>query len=222
MNPQIIEMLKRSLEAGYEVLVLSNAMRPMMRPGVQAGLLEIEQNWPGKLTIRISLDHHNDRLHDIERGKGSFAVSIKGMDWLHYNGIRMFVAARSIWSESEEEARVGFAELFRTRNYEIDAFDPIQLVLFPEISPEVEVPEITTDCWSILNKRPEDIMCASSRMVVKRKGARHPTVVACTLMPYDSEFDYGPSLKDAEATVFLNHPSCAQFCVLGGASCSRK
>ena len=57
-------------------------------------------------------------------------------------------------------------------------------------------------------------------MVVKRKGADTPTVLSCTLLPYEPEFDMGPTLKDAEASVQLNHPHCAKFCVLGGASCS--
>jgi hypothetical protein len=84
----------------------------------------------------------------------------------------------------------------------------------------VDVPEITTACWGILNKSPKDVMCASSRMVVKRRGAAAPSVVACTLLPYEDEFDLGPTLADAEGEVALNHPHCAKFCVLGGASCS--
>ena len=57
-------------------------------------------------------------------------------------------------------------------------------------------------------------------MVVKRKGADAPSVVACTLLPYTPEFDLGTSLEAAERPVRLNHPHCAKFCVLGGASCS--
>ena len=39
-------------------------------------------------------------------------------------------------------------------------------------------------------------MCASSRMVVKRKGAARPAVVACTLLPYDPQFELGRTLAD--------------------------
>jgi len=63
-------------------------------------------------------------------------------------------------------------------------------------------------------------MCSSSRMVVKRRGAERPTVVACTLTPYDTGFDLGPTLGGALGEVALNHPHCAKFCVLGGASCT--
>ena len=62
----------------------------------------------------------------------------------------------------------------------------------------------------------------ADRMVVKRKGESSLKVVACTLLAYEREFELGETLEEAERAVRLNHPSCAQFCVLGGASCSRK
>ena len=75
-------------------------------------------------------------------------------------------------------------------------------------------------CWDILGKKPDDVMCASSRMVVKRRGAAKPSVLACTLLAYDPEFELGTTLAEAEGSVQLNHKHCAKFCVLGGASCS--
>ena len=57
-------------------------------------------------------------------------------------------------------------------------------------------------------------------MVVKFKGAARPTVVACTLLPYDPQFDLGPDLAGTLGSVKLNHPHCAKFCVLGGGNCS--
>ena len=142
------------------------------------------------------------------------------MRWLKDAGIQMTVAGRTMWDESETQSREGFARLFAREGFDIDAFDPGQTVLFPEMDEGVDVPEITTACWGILNKRQEDVMCASSRMVVKRKGASRPSVVSCTLLPYDPQFDMGETLAAAEADVALNHPHCAKFCVLGGASCS--
>ena len=220
MNPQMIDMADAALARGYEVLILTNAMRPMMRKSMQRGLLRLQKLYGGKLTLRISLDHFSAHHHDAERGKGSFAKSLEGMDWLRDSGIRMAVAARTLWGESDAETRAGFARLFAERGYEIDAKNPAVTVLFPEMDARVEVPEITTACWGILNKSPESVMCASSRMVVKRKGAASPSVLACTLLPYDPEFELGQTLEQAERPVRLNHPHCAKFCVLGGASCS--
>ena len=104
--------------------------------------------------------------------------------------------------------------------FAIDAFDPAALVLFPEMDAGADVPEITEACWDILEKSPKDVMCANSRMVVKRKGSERPAVLACTLIPYDERFELGATLADAAGLVPLNHPNCARFCVLGGASCS--
>ena len=85
----------------------------------------------------------------------------------------------------------------------------------------VDVPEITEACWGILKLSPDAMMCASSRMVVKRKGETRPAVVACTLLPYDPQFELGATLAEASVDVTLNHPHCAKFCVLGGGSCSK-
>jgi len=126
-----------------------------------------------------------------------------------------------MWGESETSARQGFAELFAERGIALDADDPARLVLFPEMDAAADVPEITEACWDLLGVSPASLMCASSRMVVKRKGADRPAVVVCTLLPYDPQFELGATLAEAASAVALNHPHCAKFCVLGGGSCSR-
>ena len=63
MNPEMIEMTRRALARGYDVLVLTNAMRPMMRKSVREGLLDLHREFGGKLTLRISLDHWDALRH---------------------------------------------------------------------------------------------------------------------------------------------------------------
>ena len=220
MNPEMNEMTRRCLERGYDVLILTNAMMPMQRKKVKEGLLELNAAYPGKLTMRISVDHWSEELHDKERGKGSFGKTITGMEWLSENGFTMAVAGRTVWGETDADSRQGYADLYAKHAFDIDANNPGMTVLFPEMDETVEVPEITTDCWGILNKQPTEVMCSNSRMVVKHKGADAPSVIACTLLPYEKEFDMGRTLEEAEKSVQLNHPHCAKFCVLGGASCS--
>jgi len=220
LNPNMIEIARRCLEQNYKVLILTNAMLPMMRKSVQKGLLELLKQYNEKLTIRISLDHFKAIFHDTERGKGSYDITISGMKWLRDHGFSMAIAGRTVWGDSDKNSRLGYHELFKKNNFKIDANDPNETILFPEMDEKIDVPEITTECWGILNKSPEEVMCASSRMVVKRKGAKKPCVVACTLLPYSKEFEMGNTLKEAEKSVKLNHPHCAKFCVLGGASCS--
>jgi hypothetical protein len=117
--------------------------------------------------------------------------------------------------------RAGFARLFAEHAIPVDVADPVALMLFPEMDARQDVPEITTACWGILKKSPESLMCASARMLVKRKGAERPALLACTLLPYDPHFELGATLREASRPVALNHPHCARFCVLGGAACSR-
>ncbi len=220
MNPQMIEITEAALIRGYQVLVLTNAMAPMMRPRMREGLKRLNAAHPGQLTLRISVDHYRPDLHDAERGEGAFEKTLTGMKWLSENGFRMAVAGRSVFGDSDTDSRAGYAAFYAQHGFDIDAGDPAMTVLFPEMDENVEVPEITTACWDILGKSPDAVMCASSRMVVKRKGADRPAVLACTLLPYSPEFELGTTLAEAERDVSLNHPHCAKFCVLGGASCS--
>ena len=220
MNPEMIGMMEAALERGFEVLVLTNAMRPMMRKSVQAGLVGLRERFADKITLRISVDHYSEELHDAERGKGSLARTLEGMRWLRDEGFTMAVAGRIAFHESEAQARAGYSALYAENDFKIDAQNPAITVIFPEMDMSVDVPEITTECWGILNKSPDDVMCSSSRMVVKRKGAESPAVLACTLLAYEPEFELGATLEEAARPVALNHPHCAKFCVLGGASCS--
>jgi len=219
MNPDIVAMLGDVLSRGFRALVLSNAMRPMRRH--EAALLDLRERFGGALTIRVSVDHYTKDLHEAERGAHSWDKTIDGLVWLARNGFCIDVAGRTQWGESEDAMRTGFAALFAARDIPIDTADPARMVLFPEMDAAADVPEITEQCWSILGVAPGDIMCASSRMVVKRKGADRPAVVACTLLPYEAEFELGGTLAEARGPVALNHPHCAKFCVLGGGACSK-
>ncbi|MDP7182697.1 MAG: radical SAM protein, partial [Alphaproteobacteria bacterium] len=113
------------------------------------------------------------------------------------------------------------AKLFAANGITLNASNPVTLVLFPEMDTTDDVPEITEKCWDILGVSPDNLMCSSSRMVVKHKGADALHVMACTLVAYEEGFRMGPSLSLARTEVSLNHPHCASFCVLGGGSCSK-
>jgi len=219
MNRDIIGMLEDVLVRGFDALVLSNAMQPMRR--LRAPLLALRDGYGARLTIRVSLDHYTPEIHEAERGQRSWGETIEGLVWLARHGFSVNVAGRRFTGEPDEQLRAGYARLFRALDVPLDAFDPVRTVVFPEMDAGRDVPEITEACWGILQKSPDDVMCASSRMVVKRKGAEHPTVLACTLLAYDPQFELGRTLADAVRAVPLNHPHCASFCVLGGAACSR-
>ena len=218
MNPEILEILEDCLSAGFQVLVLTNAMRPMMK--VADGLAALNARHPGQLTVRVSIDHFDRALHEEERGRRSWQPTLDGLVWLARNGFRLHVAARTRWGDTEAALRDGFEALFARLELDLDARDPNALVLFPEMDGSAEVPEITTACWGILDVDPADMMCATARMVVRRREANAAEVVACTLLPYEPEFSLGGTLKESLKPVALNHPHCARFCVLGGGNCS--
>ena len=220
MAPEILEMINAVLVRGHSVLILTNAMKPMMRKRVQAGIKALAHLYKDKLTFRVSLDHFTADHHDAERGAGSFDSALIGLQWLSAQEISLAIAGRSLWNENENEARAGYRQLFESLDISVDCDDPSSLVLFPEMANTDDPPEISTACWDILSKDPGDVMCASQRMVVRRRSAKSATVTACTLLPYDERFELGQTLSEARQSVSLNHPWCATFCVLGGGSCS--
>ncbi len=229
LNPEILQLLRLALERGFEVLVLTNAMLPMQRPHIKTGLGSLRAKYGVRLAVRVSIDHHTRALHDEERGRGSFERTIAGVDWLVASGFRVSIAGRTCWGQTEAEEREGFRAMFAERGWPFDADDAASLMLFPEMEGKTEVPEISLACWGILRKRPDQMMCAHSRMVVKRKGSHKPVVLPCTLLPYEPQFEMGATLAAAASAdggmfergaVKLCHRNCAKFCVLGGGSCA--
>ncbi len=220
LNKDLLAMVEDALGRGFQVLILTNAMRPMHLH--KDGLLDLRRRFADRLRLRVSIDHFDPEIHEQERGKGTWAPMEQGLVWLAEHGFWLAAAGRVGFEPQGEAAlRQGFQDLIDRLGVPLDSTDPERLVLFPEMDPGAEVPEITEACWGLLHKDPNDVMCATSRMVVKRKGADAPAVLSCTLLAYDRQFELGRTLDDAKGPVKLNHPHCAKFCVLGGASCSR-
>ena len=178
------------------------------------------ERYGDRLTIRVSIDHYGRDVHERERGKRSWPPTIEGFKWLTENGFSLNVASRYLSGESESALRQGFAQLFAELGVELDADDPVALMIFPEMDAKVDVPEITEACWGILNKSPDDVMCATARMVVKHKGSAHPTGTPARCYPTTPNLtSAGPSPEPAIAStsiiriapnsVFLGAPPAA-------------
>lgn len=216
LNPEIIPILESILSRGFELLVLTNANRVLKRH--HKALLNLKDQFGTKLKLRVSLDHHTSEVHDKERGAGAFGRTTEELKWLFDNGFDISIASRSLTGESAEDSVSGHKELLDKLGISIDLSE--KLVVFPEMDMKEDVPEITVDCWGILDKSPNEQMCATERMIVKRKQDDLPSVMPCTLLAYEDQFVLGNNLKEASKNVYLNHKFCAEFCVLGGASCS--
>jgi hypothetical protein len=220
MNSAFPAILEATLARGFETLTLTNAMRPMTRR--RNVIARLASEYGRAMRFRVSLDDYRAEVHDRERGRGSFAKAWEGLMWLVASGVTVEVCARHLSGDDDVSLRAGFADLFASHGIHFDCNDPQQLMILPEMEPGADPPEITPACWSILNVSPDGIMCANARMVVRRKGSAGPSVLACTLLPYDERFELGANLKDAAKPVYLAHKYCATFCVLGAASCGAR
>ncbi len=97
------------------------------------GIADLQERYSGMLTLRVSLDHYDQPLHDRLRGELSWDRTIPGLQFLTQTGVRTHIAGRTCWDETEEELRQGFARLFARTGLAINADDPMELVLFPEM-----------------------------------------------------------------------------------------
>lgn len=216
MNPSIIKILKYILNLNFKVLVLSNGMRPIELKFSNLLSLPNLKN----LKIRISMDHYQKNYHEKIRGKNTWERLIKNIIWLDNKGFKINIASKINAGQDEKNTRQEFQKLFKKINVKLNANDKEELVLFPVMNIKSTAKEITQECWSILDKNPDSIMCSNSRMVVKKKEDNKTKVLACTLITKDKDFELGKSLTSSKKKVFLNHPFCSQFCVLGNSSCS--
>jgi len=218
LNRDLPTMLEDVLARGHDALVLTNAMKPMRRH--ERALIALRAKHGDRLAMRVSIDHYTRELHELERGPNSFAPALEGLAWLTRKKFVARVAGRLYSGEPEAVVRAGYARLFAEYDLPLDAFDAGQLVLFPEVGGGGPARRITPDALARLGKPESDLMCAGARMAIKRKGAAAPAIVACTLLPYASEFELGTTLAEACGPVELRHEHCASFCVFGGADCA--
>ena len=100
MNPDIIPMLQAVLSRGFDALVLTNAMKPLRK--LRAEMLALRERYGDRLTIRVSIDHHDPAIHEQERGHRSWAPALDGLIWLARNGFRLDVAGRRFTGETEQ------------------------------------------------------------------------------------------------------------------------
>src|SRR5208282_2792248 len=110
MNPDIMSMLADVLARGLDAIVLTNAMKPMTHH--RAALLALRARHGDRLTIRVSLDHHTQAVHEAERGARTWQPTIDGLVWLARNHFAVHVAGRHFTPETDSELRAGYARLF--------------------------------------------------------------------------------------------------------------
>jgi len=83
MNPDFLAILDLTLKRDFQVLVLTNAMKPLGQK--YQDLLDLKKHHGTEaLTFRVSIDHFSQKLHEQERGENTWgAISRCGGDLLH-------------------------------------------------------------------------------------------------------------------------------------------
>ena len=173
-----------------------------------------------ELVLRVSVDHHRRELHEEERGRHTWLPTLRGLKWLSNNGFALNVAGRLRWGDAEASMREGFAALFASEGIALNASDPVELVLFPEMDLSRERSgnhhRVLGHSAQATGRR--DVRVVADGGATQRRGGADCRVVhVAAVRP---GFDLGPRLADALSPIKLNHPHCAKFCVLGGGRCS--
>ena len=77
---------------------------------------------------------------------------------------------------------------------------------------------VTTNCFAILGKPAESLMCHFSRCIQKIEGALR--YYPCTVIYDDARFELGRTLEESFRRVYVAHKNCYDYCLKGrGATC---
>ncbi len=89
MNPGLLAMLADVLgRPRLSALVLTNAMQPMRR--YAGGLMQLRARFGAdRLTLRVSLDHHDAVLHDLEGARRARLAGAGGLQGAHRRPARL-------------------------------------------------------------------------------------------------------------------------------------
>lgn len=223
INEEFVASLRYALRIA-PVEILTNARRhirshfPILRE-----LREHSGN--GRLRLRITLESPRAEEHDRIRGKGTFDQTVETIRQLQDMGfIPILTAERPFLSEHiDEEIRAHYQALF-DRPVEVNLIDNMlemghQLVQIGrngrKPSPEVF---ITTNCFSLLDKPAETLMCHFSRCLQKIDGCLR--YYPCPVIYDDPRFELGTTLEESFRRVYVAHKNCYDYCMKGaGATC---
>ena len=189
-------------------------------------LRELHERFPARLTLRITLESPAEAEHDDIRGRTTFAQTVGTMRELGSMGfVPVITAERPLLHETiPETIRRSYEALFPGMRIEVNLIENMlemghQLVRLARkgqrTTPEVF---ITTQCFDILNKSPESLMCHFSRCIQKIDGALR--YYPCPVIYDDDRFDLGGTLEQSFRRVYIAHKNCYDYCMKGrGASC---
>ena len=222
-NEEFLRSLSDALEIA-PVEILTNGRRYIRNH--LAALRQLHQRFPGRLTLRITIESPLEAEHDAIRGRTTFAQTVGTVRELGGIGfVPVITAERPLLHEHSPEAiRQSYTALFPDIKIEVNLIDNMlemghQLVTMvaqgQRPTPEVF---ITMKCFGILNRTPESLMCHFSRCIQKIEGVLR--YYPCPVIYDDERFDLGGTLEESFRRVFIAHKNCYDYCMKGGgASC---
>ena len=221
-NDEFLASLAYALEIA-PVEILTNGRR-YIRNHFDA-LRRLRQRHGDRLRLRISLESPREAEHDAIRGRGTFNQTVDTIRQLQAMGfVPILTAERPFLSEhSDEEIRDHYRALFRGP-VEVNLIENMlemghQLVQLGKQgrTPKPEV-FVTTNCFSILNKPVESLMCHFSRCLQKIEGRLR--YYPCPVIYDDPRFELGATLEESFRRVYVAHKNCYDYCLKGaGATC---
>jgi sulfatase maturation enzyme AslB (radical SAM superfamily) len=222
INEEFVRSLSYALEIA-PVEILTNGRRYIRNHF--AVLRRLRARHGNRLRLRITLESPGALEHDAIRGKGTFAQTVETINQLQEMGfVPILTAERPFLSEqSEEQIRGAYQALFRGP-VEVNLIENVmemghQIVQLAKRG-ETPKPEvfITTNCFSILNKPAESLMCHFSRCVQKIEG--QVRYYPCPVIYDDPRFELGRTLEESFRRVYIAHKNCYDYCLKGkGATC---
>jgi sulfatase maturation enzyme AslB (radical SAM superfamily) len=222
-NEEFLCNLRLALEIA-PVEILTNGRRYIRNHF--AVLRELHESFPGRLTLRITLESPHETEHDAIRGRSTFVQTVETVRQLGEMGfVPVLTAERPLLHEQNpEEIRHLYTELFPSMRIEVNLIENViqmghQLV---RIAAQGQKPTpgvfITTKCFSLLNRLPESLMCHFSRCIQKIDGALR--YYPCPVIYDDERFELGSTLEESFRRVYIAHKNCYDYCMKGsGASC---
>jgi uncharacterized radical SAM superfamily Fe-S cluster-containing enzyme len=218
------EEFLRSFELALEIApveILTNGRR-YIRNHYDA-LRRIQERYPGRLKLRITIESPREAEHDAIRGHTTFRQTVQTVNELGAMGfVPVITAERPLLTEhSDDEIRSAYTAVFPDTRIEVNLIGNMlemgnQLQRIQKPSPEVFV---TTGCFAILNRPPESLMCHFSRCIQKIDGSLR--YYPCPVIYDDTRYELGGTLEASLRRVYIAHKNCYDYCMKGTGACCR-
>jgi MoaA/NifB/PqqE/SkfB family radical SAM enzyme len=224
-NSDLLDSLSYALEIA-PVDILTNGRRHIRAHFPDLARLRAKHG--DRLRLRVTLESPREGDHDSIRGRGTYRQTVETVKQLGELGfVPIITAERPLLTEaSDEEIQSSYVRVFREVGVrvEISLIENMlemghQLVQLASkglaAQPDVFV---TENCFEMLGKPRETIMCHYSRCVQKSGG--RVAVYPCPVIYNDPRFELGMTLEESLRRVYVAHKNCYDYCLKGrGATC---